>query len=171
MPGHKPSKYAHLMNDSNLKRWQGNLARRSDATATVYLAALARFLARTNLDPQSLLALPPRDRDDLVDDHMTGLQAAGKSRSAMALVKLSVASLDWNGQKLERRLRLPAAETDTRTPKYLLGASAPFRFKRVTTLSRPGGGQPGRLTMRYCLVRPSRLLRMRLRASRRWRLR
>lgn len=108
MPDKGGGKWQALLTDPDVQRWFDNLARGSRATADNYLRILGRFLSLNQLTPKKLVALKPRERDDIVTDHITTLLKEGKAGSTCAVVKKAIISwLDWNGKKLTRKIKVP----------------------------------------------------------------
>jgi hypothetical protein len=119
MPASKNSQYASLLNDPDTRRWYDGLERNSLATADAYLDNFGRFLARNQLTAPSFLALAPKQRDDLMMDHITTLHRAKLSRSTMKGSKAAVASwLDHHGERFTRRFRFPRALVPTKTSQF-----------------------------------------------------
>lgn len=106
----RTSKANALLSDPDVRRWHQNLARGSDNTAETYLRNFQAFLEATHQTPQGFLALPPKERDNLLADHLSQMVEAGKSGGFMKCHKSAVVSwLDWNGQKLGRKLKISNA--------------------------------------------------------------
>jgi integrase len=97
-----------LLVDKDVKRWYDNLARGAKSTADNYLRILGRFLEVGKIGPHEFVKLKPKERDDLVSDHITQLLAEKKAGSTAAVVKKAIISwLDWNGEKLHRKIKIP----------------------------------------------------------------
>ncbi len=110
MPRKGDGKWLVLLNDSDVKRWYDNLARGSRATADNYLRVLGRFLAEAALTPKAFLRQKSKERDDLLADCITSMLEQGRAGSYVDVTKKAVVSwLDWNGEKLRRKIRIPGA--------------------------------------------------------------
>lgn len=108
MPAEGKGKHQALLAHEDVKRWYDNLARGSKATADNYLRTLGRFLNAHDLDPGDFVALPPRERDDLLADFVTAQIDAGRAGSYVLVTKKVVTSwLDWHGEKLVRNIKVP----------------------------------------------------------------
>jgi len=56
------SKYTHLLEDADVKRWFENLAAKSIVTATVYLRTLGFYCELNRTDPKAILKAAKRAR-------------------------------------------------------------------------------------------------------------
>lgn len=148
-----PSKYACLLADPDTRRWYDAHAQNSLSTAQGYLERLGLFLERTGHTLASFLALPDKQRDDLMSDYITSQYRAGLSISAMRLAKAAAASwLDWHGQKFTRRFKFPRALENTLTSGYRIPDQASLarildagdtRARLATALAAQAGLRPG----------------------------
>jgi hypothetical protein len=76
------TKKAALLRDCDVRRWYDNLARGSPVTAEVNLRRMGLFCEEHGLMPRGLVALGRRNRkklENLAQDHVTGMEHAGKS--------------------------------------------------------------------------------------------
>ncbi|MHB8586878.1 MAG: site-specific integrase [Thermoplasmatota archaeon] len=152
MPEKGSGKWQSLLADPDVRRWFDNLKRGSPATADNYLRILGRFLELNDLTPKKIVALKPRERDDIVTDHITRLLKEGKTGSTAAVVKKAIISwLDWNGKKLTRKIKVPGVNhrptlRDAHIPtqeelKRVLNA-ADARARAATSLMAYSGVRP-----------------------------
>jgi hypothetical protein len=110
VPRKGEGKWQALLEDSDVRRWYDNLSRGSRATADNYLRVLGRFLAQTGLTAKALLKRKAKEREDLLADRITRMLEENRAASYVEVTKKAVVSwLDWNGQRLRRRIRIPGA--------------------------------------------------------------
>ncbi|MEM3531055.1 MAG: hypothetical protein QXD42_04585 [Nitrososphaerales archaeon] len=74
------SKYAHLLEDADVRRWFDNLVAKSVVTATVYLRTLGFYCELNRTDPKAILrvARTKAFRDDFTD-FVRKMEKEGKS--------------------------------------------------------------------------------------------
>lgn len=75
------TRYAHLLEDPDLKRWYDNNSRGSRVTADVYLRRLGAFCANRGLGPGELVSLGDEDLHNLLLDYVTWAEAEGHAGS------------------------------------------------------------------------------------------
>ena len=133
MPG-RTNRYAPLLDDPDVSRWNKNLARGSQATADNYLRIFGHFLDEHGLSPRDFARMNPKKRDDLLADHIDAMLERGRTGSTAAVVKKSAVSwLEHNGEKLTRKIKIPGAsdaptQASTHTP-------SPQELRRVLNAS------------------------------------
>ncbi len=112
-------KYAHLLEDENVRRWHRNLANGSILYAIMCLKALGRFSRRIGLSPAQYVALPLEKMEDLAQDYINDLQTAKNPRSGKPYAPSYVENnLDairnwaaWNRKKFLRKIKIPYADS------------------------------------------------------------
>jgi integrase len=119
---HSNSRWQHLLDDADVRRWWDNLARGAEATAENYTRALGRLLGPARLTPKQFLAQDAKTREDLLADFLSAQIEAGRAGSYLVVYKKAVASwLEWNGEHLMRSIKIPGVQ---RRPR-LRGAKIP----------------------------------------------
>jgi hypothetical protein len=83
-----PKKYAHLLDNADVRRWYENLQARSIITATVYLRTLGRFCALNDTSPQQVIDVADTKafRDTFID-FVRQLEREGKAGSYIVRFK------------------------------------------------------------------------------------
>lgn len=99
-----------MLQDPDVKRWYENLARGSPITADVLLRRLNLFCERNNLTAKQLVALGKTSRktlEDLIQDHITGMERKGNSPGYIAgILKAVKLWLDHNEVEIKRKIRI-----------------------------------------------------------------
>jgi hypothetical protein len=110
------AKYAHLLNDDDIRRWYENLAAKSIITATVYLRTLGLYCEINRTDPKLLLkTAKTKEFRDKFSDFVRGLEREGKAGSYIAKYRKVLHSwLSYNGLNIRLRVNI-AGEYDTPT--------------------------------------------------------
>lgn len=103
------SRYAHLLDDRNVKRWYENTARGSPAGAEIALRNLGNFCQGQGTTPKRLLEMGPSGLEDLLMDYVSaneGRYAGGYIRNTIKVVKSWLAH---NGIQLTRKIKVRGA--------------------------------------------------------------
>ena len=105
----KRAKYAHLLNDPSIKRWNDNLARGSRVTADVSLRRLGNFCEQLKISPKELAKLSDGDLNDLLMDYVTTLEKQGCAGSYIESIIKAVRSwLSHNQRKVTAKIKIRA---------------------------------------------------------------
>ncbi|MEM3765492.1 MAG: site-specific integrase [Candidatus Bathyarchaeia archaeon] len=110
------AKYAHLLNDADVKRWFENLAAKSIVTATVYLRTLGFYCELNKTDPKAILKVAGTKafRDDFTD-FIRRMEREGKAGSYLSRFKKVLNSwLSYNGVNVKLKVNI-RGESDTPT--------------------------------------------------------
>ncbi|MBI4446869.1 MAG: site-specific integrase [Acidobacteria bacterium] len=110
-----PSRYGHLLEDKNVRRWYENVSRGSRTTADVYLRRLGGFLQFHNVSPAQLTKMKERSLYNLLLDTVTAMEKKDFAGGYIASVLKAVKSwLLFNGVEVRRGIRIRGAhETPT----------------------------------------------------------
>jgi hypothetical protein len=111
-----PKKYAHLLDDADVRRWYENLQASSIVTATVYLRTLGRFCMLTKTTPQHILDIAETKAfRDMFIDFVRQLEREGKAGSYIVRFKKVLHSwLTYNNITVKLRVNI-RGEHDTPT--------------------------------------------------------
>ena len=71
------AKYAHLMENPDVKRWFENTARGSRITADVCLRRLGSFCESNKITPNKFASLPERELHNMLMDHVSAAEKKG----------------------------------------------------------------------------------------------
>ena len=71
------AKYAHLMENPDVKRWFDNTARGSRITADVCLRRLGSFCKAHKITPKEFAALPDKELHDMLMDYVSAAEKKG----------------------------------------------------------------------------------------------
>jgi hypothetical protein len=108
------AKYAHLLEDADVRRWFDNLAAKSVVTATVYLRTLRLYCELNGSDPKAILkaARTKAFRDDFTD-FIRRMEREGKAGSYLSRFKKVLNSwLSYNGVNVKLKVNI-YGESDT----------------------------------------------------------
>jgi hypothetical protein len=112
----KTPRYAHLLKDPKVKRWNANLARGSQVTADVYLRRLGNFCEANNTTPQKLAAMEEEELYELLLDTVTKMETTNAGSYTQSIIKALKSWLTHNGVQVTREIKIRGAE-DTPTLK------------------------------------------------------
>jgi len=110
------SKYAHLLDDKDVKRWYGNLEAKSVITATVYLRTLGLYCVLAMTTPKQILAEAPskRFRDEFTD-FIRRMEREGRAGSYIERFKKVILSwTSYNNLDVKLKVNIKGA-SDTPT--------------------------------------------------------
>jgi hypothetical protein len=118
------AKYLHLLDDLEVKRWYGNVARGSRITADVYLRRLGAFCVTQGISPGRLVEMGERSVTDLLMDAVSEMEEHGYAGSYVeSNVKAVKSWLRHNRVKLPVSIKITGADdtptlTDEQTPTH-----------------------------------------------------
>ena len=107
-------KYAHLLEDADVRRWFDNLAAKSVVTATVYLRTLGFYCELNKTDPKVILRVAESKafRDGFID-FIRRMEREGKAGSYLSRFKKVLNSwLAYNGVNVKLKVNI-RGESDT----------------------------------------------------------
>jgi len=111
---HPRSKYRHLLEDKDVRRWYENLVRGSPACAEIYLRNLGNFSGLMGITPGQLAQKPVTEIEDLLMDYVTDAQEKHAGSYIHNTTKVVKSWLSHNGIQLKRKIRITGAhETPT----------------------------------------------------------
>jgi integrase len=111
---HPRSKYRHLLEDKDLRRWYENLIRGSPACAEIYLRNLGNFCQLNAMTPGQLARKPVTEIEDLLMDYVTSAQKKHAGSYIRNTTKVVKSWLAHNGIQLKRKIKIMGAnETPT----------------------------------------------------------
>jgi len=111
---HPRSKYRHLFEDKDVRRWYENLVRGSPACAEIYLRNLGNFCQLNGITPQELARKPIAEIEDLLMDYVTSAQKKHAGSYIHNTTKVVKSWLAHNGIQLKRKIKITGAhETPT----------------------------------------------------------
>ncbi|MEM3597296.1 MAG: site-specific integrase [Candidatus Bathyarchaeia archaeon] len=108
------AKYAHLLEDADVRRWFDNLAAKSIVTATVYLRTLGFYCDLNKTNPKAILRVAGTKafRDNFTD-FIRRLEREGKAGSYLSRFKKVLNSwLSYNGINVKLKVNI-RGESDT----------------------------------------------------------
>lgn len=107
--------------DADVLRWYQNVARGANSTADNYLRMASRLLESSNQTFHGIIQMKPQKRDDFMADLVQRELDRGLAGSTVAFGKKALASwLEWNGKRLNRRIRIPGvADTPALRDAYI----------------------------------------------------
>jgi len=110
------SKYNHLLQDKDVKRWYENLEARSVITATVYLRTLGLYCDLAKTTPKKILTEAPSKRfRDGFTDFIRGMERKGNAGSYIERFKKVILSwTSYNNLDLKLKVNIKGA-SDTPT--------------------------------------------------------
>ena len=112
------SKYRHLLDDPQIKRWYDNVSRGSKVTADVYIRRLGSICAIRKTSPNELIKQGKNDQESLYNflmDLVTDMEKERKAGSYISSNLKAVKSwLSHNGIEFKRRIKIKGVE-DTPT--------------------------------------------------------
>jgi len=104
------AKYAHLLNNADIKRWYENLARESKVTADLYVRRLGNFCASHKLTPEGLPTFSDKQLADLLMDTVTSMESQGLSGGYIeTVVKVVRSWLSYNHRYLKASIKIKGA--------------------------------------------------------------
>ena len=106
----KTPRYAYLLKDLKVKRWNANLARGSQVTADVYLRRLGNFCETNQTTPQKLAAMNEEALYDLLLDTVTGMEKTNAGSYTQSIIKALKSWLAHNGIQVTREIKIRGAE-------------------------------------------------------------
>ena len=111
---HPRSKYRHLFEDKDVRRWYENLVRGSPACAEIYLRNLGNFCHLVGITPGQLARKPVAEIEDLLMDYVTSAQKEHAGSYIHNTTKVVKSWLAHNGIQLKRKIKITGAhETPT----------------------------------------------------------
>ena len=111
---HPRSKYRHLLEDKDVRRWYENLVRGSPACAEIYLRNLGNFCHLMGIMPRQLARKPVAEIEDLLMDYVTSAQRKHAGSYIRNTTKVVKSWLVHNGIQLKRKIKITGAnETPT----------------------------------------------------------
>ena len=115
------SKYAHLLEDNDVRRWYENTGRGSAAAADIALRNLGNFCATNNVTPRQLATKTVPEIEDFLMDYVSAAEKKHAGSYIHNTIKIIKSWLAHNGIQLKRKIRITGAhETPTlrneRTP-------------------------------------------------------
>jgi len=111
---HPRSKYRHLFEDKDVRRWYENLVRGSPACAEIYLRNLGNFCQLMGITPGQLARKPVAEIEDLLMDYVTSAQKEHAGSYIHNTTKVVKSWLAHNGIQLKRKIKITGAhETPT----------------------------------------------------------
>jgi len=109
------AKYAHLLDDPDVKRWFDNSARGSIVTAESRLRILGNFCQSIGTDPKSFLKLSDEEITNTLMDHVTKLEKEKRAGSYIEHILKTVKSwLSHNHRDLKGKIKIKGSR-DTPT--------------------------------------------------------
>lgn len=111
---HPRSKYRHLLEDKDVRRWYDNLVRGSPACAQIYLRNLGNFCQLNGITPRQFARKPITEIEDLLMDYVTSAQKKHAGSYIYNTTKVAKSWLAHNGIQLKRKIKITGAhETPT----------------------------------------------------------
>jgi hypothetical protein len=111
---HPRSKYRHLVEDKDVRRWYENLVRGSPACAQIYLRNLGNFCGLMGITPGQLARKPVTEIEDLLMDYVTSAQKKHAGSYIHNTTKVVKSWLAHSGIQLKRKIKITGAhETPT----------------------------------------------------------
>jgi hypothetical protein len=111
---HPRSKYRHLFEDKDVRRWYENLIRGSAACAEIYLRNLGNFCQLMGITPGQLARKPVTEIEDFLMDYVTSAQKKHAGSYIHNTTKVVKSWLAHNGIQLKRKIKITGAhETPT----------------------------------------------------------
>ena len=111
---HPRSKYRHLLEDKDVRRWYENLIRGSPACAQIYLRNLGNFCGLMGITPGQLARKPVTEIEDLLMDYVTSAEKKHAGSYIHNTTKVVKSWLAHNGIQLKRKIKITGAhETPT----------------------------------------------------------
>jgi hypothetical protein len=106
---HPRSKYRHLLEDKDVRRWYENLIRGSPACAEIYLRNLGNFCQLNGITPGQLARKPVTEIEDLLMDYVTSAQKKHAGSYIHNTTKVAKSWLAHNGIQLKRKIKIRGA--------------------------------------------------------------
>ena len=103
------SKYGHLLDDKNVRRWYDNIARGSPAAAEIYLRNLGNFCQTNQLTPRKLASKRPSAIENLLMDYVSAVQSKHAGSYIHNTIKVIKSWLAHNGIELKRKIKITGA--------------------------------------------------------------
>jgi hypothetical protein len=131
-----------LLEDDDIRRWHGNVARGSPITADVYLRRLGAFCAENKLNPNTLAKMTVTKLENLLMDYVSAKEKQHAGSYIKSTVKAVKSWLAYNGVELKRKIKIRGADEtpslkEERVPtkdelrRILLSASKQARVSSV----------------------------------------
>jgi len=109
------ARYASLLEDVDVRRWFGTVARGSRVTADVYLRRLGAFCQSFGRSPKDLLGMSETELYNLLLDYISMMEGEGHAGSYIKSALKAVKSwLAHNGIEIRRKIKIKGAD-DTPT--------------------------------------------------------
>ena len=99
-----------LLEDEDIKRWHGNVARGSRVTADVYLRRLGNFCERFHVTPEGLASMGEDELYNLMLDAITTLEAEYSGSYIQSIVKAMKSWLAHNNVEIKRKLKIKGTQ-------------------------------------------------------------
>ncbi len=105
------TKYANLLDDTEIRRWYDNVSRGSKVTADVYLRRLGAFCQTKQLTPKNLISLKEQEIENILLDYITSMEKKGFAGSyTKSTVKAVRSWLSFNRKEIKVRLKIRGVE-------------------------------------------------------------
>ena len=99
-----------LLEDEDISRWYGNVARGSRVTAGVYLRRLGNFCGRFHVTPSGLASMGEDELYNLMLDAITILEGDYSGSYILSIVKAIKSWLAHNNIEIKRKLRIRGSQ-------------------------------------------------------------
>jgi len=107
----KRSKYAHLFEDDDVRRWYDNLSRGSKVTADVCFRRLGYFCKQHDITPRELASKSDRELHNLLLDYVTWAENKGYAGTYIKSTLTALKSwLAHNRREVKVRIKIKGAE-------------------------------------------------------------
>ena len=102
--------HRRLLEDEDIKRWYGNVARGSRVTADVYLRRLGNFCGRFHVTPGGLASMGEDELYNLMLDAITTLEGDYSGSYILSIVKAMKSWLAHNNVEIKRKLKIKGSQ-------------------------------------------------------------
>ena len=99
-----------LLDDKDISRWYGNVARGSRVTADVYLRRLGNFCGRFHVTPEGLISMGEDELYHLMLDAITTLEGDYSGSYILNIVKAIKSWLAHNNVEIKRKLKIKSSQ-------------------------------------------------------------
>jgi len=99
-----------LLDDEDISRWYGNVARGSRVTADVYLRRLGNFCGRFHVTPRGLVSMGEDELYNLMLDAITTLEADYSGSYILSIVKAMKSWFVHNNVEIKRKLKIKGSQ-------------------------------------------------------------
>ena len=103
------TKYAYLLEDTDVRRWYQNVARGSKITGDVYLRRIGNFKNETGLSPKDLLRLKDKELSDRLFDYVSEKEESSSPTYLAGTVRAVKSWLNFIGRPLQRQIKVHMA--------------------------------------------------------------